>query len=80
MAGGEGSLRAYKIAFTSWPHTSAGKSSCKAPESAHPNILSFQTRNAGPHFLNLTGYFINVKFPTLFTLRMGVKLSSKAAS
>ena len=80
MAGGEGSLRVYKIAFTSWPHTSTGESSCKALETVHPNIPSFQTRNAEPHFLNLTGYFINVNLPILLTLRMGVDLSSKAAS
>ena len=77
---GEGSLRVYKIAFTSWPYTSTGESSCKARESAHPNTPSFQTRNAGPHFLNLTGYFINAKLSILLTLRMGVDLSSKAAS
>lgn len=54
---GRGSLRVYKVAPTSQPYTltSTGESSCKAHESAHPD------RNAGPHFLNLTGYFINVK-------------------
>jgi len=61
-------LRVYKVAptFQSYTSTSTGESSCKAHESAYPNIPSFQTRMQGFHVINFTGYFVNVKNP--FTL------------
>ncbi len=60
-------MRVYRIAPTlqSYISTCTGEGSCKAHEFAHPN------RNAGPHFLNLTGYFVNVKLP--FTLAATTK-------
>ena len=66
--GAKGSLWVNKVTptFQSYTSTSTDESSCKAHESAHSNIPSFQTPMQGFHVINFKGYFINIKNP--FTL------------